>query len=736
MRIRSYLMLMAAAIGIPVIIFSAFALDLLLGSERSAALRSLDESARATALLVDRELSSAEAALHVLAMSPHLAGGDMANFYRHAGTADRGEGGRTILFAANGQQLINTVVPLGAPLPPPPPAVTTRTREVIRSRKTVVSGVIIGAVQKKPVTTINVPVPLFGGTRYVLGTVFDTDYFQKLLDLRRLPSSWKVAITDRSGRFVARNWHGSDLIGQQANPQFMNAVAQQAEGRLRYTTKEGIEAYGAYTRSAMSGWTVSVSAPVAEIDASARKAVLTMALGMLVTIVSAFGMASIFGRRLLRSLARASDDATALAQGKVPAPGKVGVAEVDELQHALQNAGTVLATSEAERSASLQREQAARALAERQNRSKDEFLAMLGHELRNPLSGIMGALQLMELPGVAEERKTRARDILRRQAGHLNHIVDDLLDVARLAQGKVRLELRPVDLAASARATADAHRAAGRTAHAVTLELAPAWVMADRTRLDQIVNNLLTNAMKYTPPGGSIAVRVGAEGEEAVLSVRDTGIGIAADLLPRLFDIFIQGAVSLDRSEGGLGIGLSLVRHLVELHGGTIRAESDGPGCGSTFTVRLPLAEAPAAQPPADAQAPRSLAQAKLDCTVLLVEDNDDARQVLADKLAAAGARVALAADGRAGLEAALAASPDIAIVDVGLPGLNGYDLARRLRAVPATAHIGLIALTGYGQESDRRCALDAGFDRHFVKPAAFGCLVDAIHALMASQDA
>ncbi|MGX4642599.1 hybrid sensor histidine kinase/response regulator [Massilia sp. SYSU DXS3249] len=736
MRIRTYLILIAAAIGIPVIIFSGVAIDLLLASERRAALRSLDESARATALVIDRELSSAEAALRVLAVSPALAAGDTSAFYHHARTADRGNDGRTILFAPNGQQLINTVLPLGSPLPPPPDYVTTRIQQVIRTQKVLVSGMMSGAVQKKPVTTINVPVPLDGGRRYVLASVFGTTYFQKLLAQRPVPPSWKVAITDRSGRFVARSWHGVDLLGQRAGMEALQQMEAGPEGRMRYTTKEGIDVYGAFTRSAMSGWTVSVSAPAGEIDAAARRALVMMSLGLLLTLGSALAVASFFGRRLLTSLAHATDAAAALAGGRVPAPDKMRVAEVDELHHALQDAGAVLAAAGAERSASLQREQEARALAERQNQSKDEFLAMLGHELRNPLSGIMGALQLMELPGVHEDRKARARDILRRQAGHLTHIVDDLLDVARLSQGKIRLEMQAVDLAAATQATADALRAAGRVGHAVTLALAPAWVMADRTRLDQVINNLLTNALKYTPAGGAIHVHVGAEEGQAVLSVRDTGIGISAELLPRLFDIFTQGAVSLDRSEGGLGIGLALVRQLVQLHGGTIDADSAGAHQGSVFTVRLPLAQAPApALAPEAAHAGPSGGPAGIvGCSVLLVEDNEDARELLAAKQAAVGARVVQAADGMAGLEAALGAPPDVAVIDVGLPLLDGYALARRLRAAPATAGVGLIALTGYGQEADRRAALEAGFDSHFVKPVRFERLLEDIGRLASSK--
>lgn len=282
----------------------------------------------------------------------------------------------------------------------------------------------------------------------------------------------------------------------------------------------------------------------------------------------------------------------------MPQQQSVGIVEVDALHRALRNAGAALAASEAERGALLEREQQARRIAEQENRTKDEFLAMLGHELRNPLSGIAGAVALLETEALGDEQRARARGILRRQTSHLTRIIDDLLDLARLSRGKIRLDLQPVDLARAAQASLDALLAGRQPAHALTLEAEPAPIMADRTRLDQIISNLLTNALKYTPPGGDIRVRVYRDGDDAVLSVQDSGIGISAELLPRLFDIFIQGAVSIDRAAGGLGIGLSVVRALVELHGGTIIAASPGPGKGSSFTVRMPCRRKSRSRPP------------------------------------------------------------------------------------------------------------------------------------------
>ncbi|MFC0253730.1 hybrid sensor histidine kinase/response regulator [Massilia consociata] len=399
------------------------------------------------------------------------------------------------------------------------------------------------------------------------------------------------------------------------------------------------------------------------------------------------------------------------------------------MHRSIDEAAHKLAEAQAERTLLLEREQDARVLAEQQVRIRDEFLAMLSHELRNPLSGIVGAAQLLRMDPANPALKHQAQDILVRQGKHLTRIVDDLLDLARLARGKVKLDLRPVDLAAVVESTVDALRIAGKVEHQLSCRLEPAWVLADRTRIEQVVGNLVTNALKYTPPGGTIDITLANSGEEAVLAVRDTGVGIAPELMPQLFDIFVQGKVSLDRSQGGLGIGLSLVRSLVALHGGTIGAESEGSGRGSTFTLRLPLLDS---QAPVAAAAPASAARgqgARATSTILLIEDNIDARQMLAAQLATSGYRVLEADNGGDGIALARRERPDLAIVDIGLPGMDGYQVAAQLRREPLLAHMRLIALTGYGQEADRKHALAAGFDEHLVKPLKFDELMELLGA-------
>ena len=360
---------------------------------------------------------------------------------------------------------------------------------------------------------------------------------------------------------------------------------------------------------------------------------------------------------------------------------------------------------------------------QRANRAKDEFLAMLGHELRNPLNAISSAASLLGLDHGTAEMAARARAVINRQVQHLARLVEDLLDVSRVTSGKVVLVRQPTDLADLAASTLATWRAAARFArHDVALEVSPAWVDADPTRLEQVLGNLLANALKYTPSGGAIRVRVRAEGDGALLEVEDTGAGIPPELLGKVFDLFVQGERTLDRAQGGLGIGLTLTRALVEMHGGTVEARSAGAGRGATFTIRLPRIPA-LASPARAAAAPAAHAPRR----ILVVEDNEDAREMLRAQLVRDGHEVHAAADGPAGLELAAAVRPDVVLIDVGLPGLDGYEVARRIRAAAWGRSMRLVALTGYGQADDRRQALEAGCDAHVTKPVLPDRLAEVI---------
>nr|WP_307728634.1 response regulator [Massilia solisilvae] len=372
----------------------------------------------------------------------------------------------------------------------------------------------------------------------------------------------------------------------------------------------------------------------------------------------------------------------------------------------------------------LVREMEERRAAERKSHAKDEFLAMLGHELRNPLSAISSAAALLGLPGSHAESNARARVIIQRQTQHLSRIVDDLLDLSRAMSGKILLSKKALDLSTLVSTCLDTFRATGRTAgYRINVELEPGWVEGDATRLEQVTSNLIDNALKYTPAGGSIDIAVSCDKDNVVLAVSDTGVGIGPELLPHVFDVFVQGTISIDRAQGGLGIGLSLVRRLVELHGGSVNAHSDGNSNGSRFEIRLPrIAAAVQAAP-----APRRHQPEATRPTVLLIEDNEDGREMMATMLDAYHYPVRQAGDGLEGVAAATAEPPDVALVDIGLPGIDGYEVARRLREHPATRNMRLIALTGYGLEEDQKRVLEAGFDLHLVKPVDIRLLLDAL---------
>ena len=355
----------------------------------------------------------------------------------------------------------------------------------------------------------------------------------------------------------------------------------------------------------------------------------------------------------------------------------------------------------------------AKQTAEAASRAKDEFLAMLGHELRNPLGAISGAVSVLTLRGKADDETAQLQEIIRRQAALLTRLLDDLLDVTRLASGKIDLQRRPVDLETVAEGALRSLAEGGKAAqHAISFTGQTIWVDGDPTRLEQVIFNLLDNAVKYTPPGGRIMVTTSVEGNFAVLRITDTGAGMTEEVVSRVFEPFVQARRTLDRAGGGLGLGLTLVKRLVELHRGTVAAHSPGPGHGTEILVRLPLTDAreqPEAAPPNEAGlAPRR---------VLIVDDNSDMRTTLRMLLQLGGHQVDEAADGVQSLEMLLRLRPDVALIDLGLPGRDGYELAQAVRKVPGGESLYLVALTGYGQPQDRRRAFEVGFNAYLVKP-------------------
>lgn len=383
--------------------------------------------------------------------------------------------------------------------------------------------------------------------------------------------------------------------------------------------------------------------------------------------------------------------------------------------------------NDAQREELLRIAEAAREEAERANQAKDEFLAMLGHELRNPLSAVQNALTAATRDPTNRER---ALEIARRQTRQLGRIVDDLLDVSRVTHGRVPLQRTRLSVAEVVQRTVDAARPAiDERGHRLVLSFTEdLHVDADAARLEQAVGNLLSNAAKYTDRGGTITVTAERDGDAALIRVRDDGMGIAPEMLPRVFDLFMQGARSLARSEGGLGVGLTVVRRIVELHGGTVTATSDGLGTGTEFVIRLPALPPDAPAPRANAGAPT--AAHPTGAHVLVVEDNPDAAESLRMLLELLGHRVSVAHDGMAALAAVRGEAPDVMLVDIGLPGMDGYAVAKAVRGDPTSQRIALVALTGYGQAEDKAEATQAGFDRHLVKPVDAAILGELVGRL------
>jgi signal transduction histidine kinase/CheY-like chemotaxis protein len=378
----------------------------------------------------------------------------------------------------------------------------------------------------------------------------------------------------------------------------------------------------------------------------------------------------------------------------------------------------------------LVREREARAEAEVANRSKDEFLAMLGHELRNPLAPIVTALQLMRLRG--DDTLHRERTVIERQVNHLVRLVEDLLDVSRITRGKIELKRERIEMSEIvAKAIEMASPLIEQRQHQLVVNVPRLGlaVEADSVRMGQVVANLLNNAAKYTEPHGTLTIAATLEeGGRIALRVRDTGIGLSAEMLPRVFDLFVQEHQAIDRAQGGLGLGLAIVRVLVELHGGTVEARSEGQGRGSEFIVRLAAA---GDGDPAAASAPGrgyDVVTRPDALRILVVDDNADAADLLATSVEMMGHIAQVAHDGPAGLRIAAQFRPDVALLDIGLPVMDGYELARHLRALPGLASLRLIAVTGYSQEADRRRAEAVGFERHLVKPIQLA----ELHAVLA----
>lgn len=715
--IRTRLLLLAVAGILPLAAMSGWALLALTYQQRAQVEQAGLEIARALSTAVDTELQHSTLALEAIATA--LQGVGVAAFREPARRVvlSQPTWWALVLHDPAGTPVLHTGYPPGEDLP------RFLEREsferVLRERRPVV-----GRLSGQTALRIPVRVPIVRNDQlvYVLTALVEPNGMLDVVNRQRLPADWVVSVFDATGARVARSRSHQEHLGQAPSASLQALMDRGGhEGHGMTTALEGDRIHTAYSRSVTTGFAVAIGMPPSFVDAGAFRSLATYGGGLLLSLALGALAALVVARSVVRPIGELHAAAQALGRrAPVRAPA-TAIEEIRQVGESLVRAAEERARSEGERDALLHREQEARASAEAVNKAKDEFLAMLGHELRNPLGAIASASRLIDDPRVDAATVARARAIVARQVDHMARLTDDLLEAGRALTGKIVLKRAPMNLGDAAADVLRSGCATSGEERRVVEQLEPVWIDADPTRVEQIVGNLLANAVKYSGSGGTITVSVRQEGDEAVLRVADDGIGMDPALVARVFEPFVQGTRELDRQQGGLGIGLTLVRRLVELHGGSVEARSEGPGRGSEFVVRLPAAKAPEAP---DVPSPPPPASAGRD--ILLVEDNDDARVSLCQLLELDGHTVTAARDAASALAHVRAAPPDVALIDLGLPGMDGYELARRIRAEVGDA-TRLVALTGYGLPADRSRSQAAGFDVHLVKPIDIEALAQVL---------
>ncbi|KQT13134.1 hybrid sensor histidine kinase/response regulator [Ramlibacter sp. Leaf400] len=723
------LLLLALAVLLPVLLAATASLLYAMRELEREVQRTALHTARAISVALRAEIDGAMGALEALATSESLVDGRLVRFEERARQLVETRGWRNLTLAdARGRLLISTSTP-GLPAP----VDTASLEQAIQSRAPVVGSLFVGPMRRSPAFAVRYPIVRNGEVRYVASAVLGSDAVLELVREQNLPPGHVVAIFDPSGVRIARTVEHSE---RRASPT-LGALIERGgdEGMGRTVTLEGTPVHSAFHRVAGLGWTVAVGIPVAEANRTVLASTALAALGLLASLGVSAWLAWVLARRLGQPIGQLKSAAAALGRGEALPPLHLDIEELDEVARALvqasrerEAAGRDRLAAEAERERLLAQATAALSQAEAAARSKDEFLAVLGHELRNPLAPISSALQLMALKG---DGSTRAeRRIVERQLGHMTRLVDDLLDVSRITGGKLLIRREPMRVGPWIEQVVETVRGSlgGRTLQVdLPDDVAQAWVQADAVRLAQVLGNLLGNAIKFTQDSGRLAVSARLDGGDVAVEVADDGIGLDDEELSRVFDLFYQAPQDLHRPSAGLGLGLAIVRSLVEMHSGSVHVDSDGRGRGSRFTVRLPCVPAPAPAATSPVEPVAAPMSATGGVRILVVDDNLDAADSGGALLEACGFEVAVAYAPDEALRRLEAFEADVALLDIGLPGMDGYQLARAIRGGPRGPRIRLVALTGYGQESDVQRARDNGFDAHMTKPVD----VDALLALL-----
>jgi len=711
LRLRSHLIVLVGAAVLPLLLFAVLIVRQDVGERREIMDRGMQDTVRARSLAIDGEVKTSLAVLQTLAASPFLDRGDLAHFHEVCTRAMRDRpDAYVVLFDPTGKVLLNSGRPFGAPLPNPltatrPAGADPRypdvplgggdpVKNVLESGAPVVSDLFISLVTRAPRISLDVPVVRAGELRYVLEMSIDATQLTRVLEAQRPPADAVLSLVDRRGIVIARTRDAPGRVGKAIGSEFAQQISASDVGSDVGHSSKGTPVYRVHARSPLSGWTTSLGVAKSVALAPLSNTLALLAGGAAIAIVLGLAAALLIGRRISAPISALAAAAGKLARGEQDELEVHAVRELEDLHRALVAAGVSARQVDEVQAAS---------------RAKDEFLAMLSHELRNPLAALTAAAHVLKIANPASDEAMKAAAVVERQTRHMSRLISDLLDISRITHGKFALDRERFDLAEAVTRLVSVWRVWGRfERHNVALHTAAVWIDADRARIDQITANLLDNALKFTPAGKTVHLTVEPGQGVALLRIADEGLGLAPEARQRIFELFVQEGPAAD---GGLGIGLALVKRLAEIHGGTAAVESAGPGKGAMFTVQLPSVPAPAA-------APLPVSSHRGACrTVLIVEDNDDARHMLVAALTLDGHQVHAAPDGESGLQLAERSPPDVALIDIRLPGIDGYEVARRLRAANERRRITLVALTGFGQTEDRRRAFDAGFDAHLVKP-------------------
>lgn len=724
--LRRRLLTMVLLSTLPLVICAAFALFMLLRNEENQAFTRALEANRQTATAVRVTLDRSFTVLAAVAQSPLLDDNNLGPFN------DLMErmlplmpNWHSLLIASPKGRVLGRVSPhSGAALPAP--VELSSFAHLVETHKPVV-----GSMAKGPSGTwaipLRVPVIREGKVRYVLTAPLLPEAISNVLALSRLPPSWRVTVLDNNGRRIARSPSSGFAVGSQGSAELAALVkAGSDEGSGITLTTEGDEVYTAYIRVPDLGWTVVTGIPTTEVTARVTKVAMLYGGGLALSLLLAALGALFAARRINAPMRELRDAALAVGRRETPSLPITRITEIHEVGTALKQASEALAASEGAQREGMERLAAAHEELLEADRRKDIYLATLAHELRNPLAPVVHAAALLRSEDSSPSGRDRNLAVIERQTGHLGRLLDDLLDVSRINVGTITLRKEHLDLREVLR---DAFEAVQAKAANKKLDIrrstinVPIYVEGDGLRLQQIFVNLLDNAVKYTPSGGHISLNVLLQDMQVAVEIADDGIGIPEDKMEGIFHMF--GRVANPGVDvGGLGIGLSLARHLIQLHEGELKVSSPGLGHGSRFTVTLALSKKQFSSLPL-AQAPATeVLKAR---RIVVADDNGDITFTLQALFEMEGHQVRVADDGQQAVALCSQEMPEVAVLDIGMPNLDGHQAARTIRALPGGEKVFLVALSGWGRAEDVSKAREAGFDQHLTKPPDLDALLSLV---------